>query len=296
MPSPTDTPPPTVAPQPYPHAPASRPSVAGRVGLILACVGAALAVFGPLALFAWIFTLPALILGIVGLSQQGRKKGTSLAAVLTSSVAFLVAAVFSIFWLATPHGPEAQDPGSVTPSPRSSESRAPESPKDKEPARNERFNLPMSAGQEGVIYGYDKKPAVTFKVTEIVRNPDCRPDPMWPVHAINGELVAVKIEMTTAADYVVKTGSADSTRLSWQEWSGVAADGKKMSNSPGGITCYPQAEHFPIETPAGETVSGWWTLDLKPGAKSIAWRPDDVSTWQWAKEHGGWEWSIPGNN
>ena len=115
MPSPTDIPPPTVAPSPYPQAPAPRPSIVGRIGLILAIIGAVLAALGPLAFLAWLFTLPALILGIVGVASKGRKKGTSLAAIIVSSVAFLLAVIVSISVIASSsHSSGSQSPNSPT--------------------------------------------------------------------------------------------------------------------------------------------------------------------------------------
>ena len=119
----------TPAPEPIPPVPMApepaRGNVFGLIGLILAIVGAVLAVLGPLAFFAWVFTLPAVILGIVGLTRKGRKKGTSVAAVIVSSVGFLVAVVVSMVLLFTSDSFQEGFESGATPRPESTTTTAP---------------------------------------------------------------------------------------------------------------------------------------------------------------------------
>ena len=116
--------------------PPRRKNILGRIGLILAIVGAVFAVLGPLAFFAWLFTLPGVILGIIGLTRRGQRKGTSLAAVITSSVAFVVAIIVSLVFAAglPPAGdspPEIDT--SATQAPEQSETSATPSAEPSEP-------------------------------------------------------------------------------------------------------------------------------------------------------------------
>ncbi len=86
----------TAEPAPPPSAgPAApkQPNVLGLIGLILAIVGFVLAVIPFVAAFAWLLTLPALVLGIVGLTRKGQKKLTSILALAISTVAWIIAVV-----------------------------------------------------------------------------------------------------------------------------------------------------------------------------------------------------------
>jgi hypothetical protein len=57
----------------------------GLVSLILALIGLGLAFAGPVALLAWLFTLPALVLGIVGATRKNREKPLALAGIILST-------------------------------------------------------------------------------------------------------------------------------------------------------------------------------------------------------------------
>jgi len=57
----------------------------GLVSLILALIGLGLAFAGPVALLAWLFTLPALVLGIVGATRKNRQKPLALAGIILST-------------------------------------------------------------------------------------------------------------------------------------------------------------------------------------------------------------------
>jgi hypothetical protein len=155
------------------EAPVRTRNVFGLVALILAIVGFVVALLAPIALAAWLFTLPAFVLSIIGLTRKSRSKGTSVASLIVSTVAFILALVtFSTFWASQPKPPVAaaaaaaptQSPASeapqATPSKAPRETKAPE-PKPVETFRelSEReFALlvkdPSSAkGQKLTIYG-----------------------------------------------------------------------------------------------------------------------------------------------
>lgn len=72
----------------------------GLVAIILAGVGFLLAVLPPTSGLAWLILIPALVFGIVGLTRKGRKKGTSIAAVIIAPIGWLISIVVFVVSLA----------------------------------------------------------------------------------------------------------------------------------------------------------------------------------------------------
>lgn len=95
----------------------------GLLALIFALVGAVLCWVAPIALLAWLFTLPAFVLGLVGVTRKAKKKGTSIAAIVISTVAFLVALISFSVWTAGQS--TSATPNSTTAPPASSQVTAP---------------------------------------------------------------------------------------------------------------------------------------------------------------------------
>lgn len=83
-----------------PKAPSKTPNKIGLIALILAALGFILAVIPPAAGFAWLLTLPALILGIIGLTRKGQKKATSIIAMILATVAWIIAVIVALSFVA----------------------------------------------------------------------------------------------------------------------------------------------------------------------------------------------------
>lgn len=109
----------------------------GLIALILAGLGFVVAVIPVTAGFAWLLTLPALILGIVGVTRRGQKKGTSIAAIVLSTVAWLIAVVITaaiIFSGMSTAVDEAQDDSGIVAEEPVLKDPAAEAPVTEEPA------------------------------------------------------------------------------------------------------------------------------------------------------------------
>jgi hypothetical protein len=73
----------------------------GLLGLIFGAFGFLIAFAAPVAFLAWPFTLTGAILSIIGWTRKNRKKGTSIAGVIVSTVGFILSIItFSIFAVA----------------------------------------------------------------------------------------------------------------------------------------------------------------------------------------------------
>lgn len=68
----------------------------GLLSIILAVVGFALALIPLLGVGGWPFLIAAVVLGIVGLTRKGQKKGTSIAGLIVSVVAMIVAPLVTL--------------------------------------------------------------------------------------------------------------------------------------------------------------------------------------------------------
>lgn len=100
----TDTPPPndqpTVSgptpeapgtpPYPTPILPAKKKNTVGLIAIILAIIGFLFACIPGVLVVGWLLLPPAFILGIVGVCLSGRKKGTSIAAIIIAVVGTIV--------------------------------------------------------------------------------------------------------------------------------------------------------------------------------------------------------------
>ncbi|WP_167140528.1 DUF4352 domain-containing protein [Diaminobutyricimonas sp. TR449] len=60
------------------------------LGLVFALIGFVVAMIPPLSFLAWLFTLPGLVLSIVGVSRRGRDKGPAIAGIVTSTIGWLI--------------------------------------------------------------------------------------------------------------------------------------------------------------------------------------------------------------
>jgi Domain of unknown function (DUF4352) len=76
-----------------PAAPAKTPNKIGLVALILAGVAFLLAVIPATSFIAWVPAVAAIIVGIVGLTRKGQKKGSSITAISIGVVAWIIAIV-----------------------------------------------------------------------------------------------------------------------------------------------------------------------------------------------------------
>lgn len=72
----------------------------GSIALILAVGGFVMAFLPATAGLAWLITLPALVLGIVGLTRRGATKATSILAIILATVAWLISIVAALSFLA----------------------------------------------------------------------------------------------------------------------------------------------------------------------------------------------------
>ena len=96
------TPPAPASPTPPPAAPLAAPSATNGFGIaalilgILALLGAP---FPIINIFSGILAFVGLILGIIGLTRKGTKKGTSIAGAVISGVALLTSIIFGIVYI-----------------------------------------------------------------------------------------------------------------------------------------------------------------------------------------------------
>lgn len=137
---PAGPPEPTFAPPPSPLPdPSKQGNRFGLIALILAAVGFLFAIIPATAGFAWLFTLPAVVLGIIGLTRKGAKKGTSIAAIVVSTVAWLIAVivVLSSVLSGVNAAVQSQDSGGVVADESVEEEPAQDEPAVEEPAVEE---------------------------------------------------------------------------------------------------------------------------------------------------------------
>jgi hypothetical protein len=98
----TDPSAPPSAPETNPTAATAPPSppkkglnVFGLIALVLGVVAFVLAVT-PASPIAWVFAIPAIVLGIVGLTRKTKGKGTSIAGLTVGAVAWLVSIIVTV--------------------------------------------------------------------------------------------------------------------------------------------------------------------------------------------------------
>jgi len=87
---------------PVPPQSTSKPSGAmSVVAIVLAGIALVLSLMGPAAFFAWFFALPAFILGIIATARKAQKRKLAVAAIIVSTLAFLISIVVFFVSLAT---------------------------------------------------------------------------------------------------------------------------------------------------------------------------------------------------
>ncbi|MFK4759548.1 DUF4352 domain-containing protein [Microbacterium sp. ZW T5_45] len=136
--------PPAFAPDTAPKAAPTR-NVVGLVSIILAAIGFALAIIPLLGIVGWPLLVAALVLGIVGLTRKGQPKTTSIAGLILSVLAMILAPIIAIAILAgsasssePTNGDESDAPAAVEEQPSAeSPGDAPEEPAAEEPAPEE---------------------------------------------------------------------------------------------------------------------------------------------------------------
>lgn len=108
FPQPTQQPPVGPSPIAAPAAPAQKNTL-GLIGLILGIVGFALACIPIVGVIGWPLMLAGLVLGIIGVTRTGAKKGTSIAAIIVSVVGPVVAIIVTVGILADSGGKAIED-------------------------------------------------------------------------------------------------------------------------------------------------------------------------------------------
>lgn len=152
--------PPVLAPAPSSTTAATR-NVVGLVSIILAVVGFALAIIPFLGIVGWPLLVAALVLGIVGLTRKGQTKTTSIAGLVLSVLAMILAPIIAIAILAGSAGSTdsaISDDGDVPatvdeqPAPESpaAESEEAEEPAVEEPASDTATPLGTAADVDGM--------------------------------------------------------------------------------------------------------------------------------------------------
>ncbi len=150
-------------------------------------------------------------------------------------------------------------------------------------------NIALTVGAAGTINPDSASVApVTFTVTAIQPNFECTAPA--PAATVNGQFVAVTMEITTAADYQTGMTSGGPMHMAESDWEGYLADSADpLANSEAGASCIPAEQQLPADFPAGSTFSGVVVLDLDPAATSFSWSPSDVkdldttaTRWEWA--------------
>lgn len=236
-------------PAPQPQAtpePPRRKNILGRIGLILAIVGAVFAVLGPLAFFAWLFTLPGVILGIIGLTRRGQRKGTSLAAVITSSVAFIVAIIVSLVFAASLPPADQSLPGPDASAPQSQEPS--ESPSTPDPAPSQTSAPPAPTADSFSELG-DQDFAV------LSRNPDAR---IGDRIVVFGQIVQFDAN-TGACTFLANTEATQrASSYEYLQLSNVTSD--DLTDCPS-LDTFALGDHFRAEV----TVSGSYTFPTQDG-------------------------------
>ena len=150
-------------------------------------------------------------------------------------------------------------------------------------------NIALVTGATGAINpGNASVAPVSFTVTAIQPNFACTAP--TPLATVNGQFVAVTMEITTAADYQSSMTSGGAMHMAESDWAGYLADSADpLPNSEAGTSCIPAEQQLPADFPAGSTFSGIVVLDLDPNATSFSWSPSDVkdldttaTRWEWA--------------
>ena len=160
------------------------------------------------------------------------------------------------------------------------------------PAVNERGNLLKAIGEEGAVtFPGSDRDAINFRVTSIVRDPDCTGDAMWYQPSENGQFVALTFEITTADDYLDLMSAKEPLNVFWQDWISYNAAGEVVDNTASGYGCLPEDQQLEATGFApGTTTTGVYVVDAPLDAVSVAWTPAYV---QVLSEDDRWEWQIP---
>jgi hypothetical protein len=159
------------------------------------------------------------------------------------------------------------------------------------PTLNAHGNITSKLGDKIVVNFADGREAVSFAVTEIQVAPTCDGNKMWRLPSSYGHFVALKMTITTSADYVdgIISGG-ELMRVFWNEWAAYAADGSELEHGNAGLFCLSAAKNLPLDIPAGTTTVGYHVMDLSTKTASVAWQPTALVARQRTQK--GWEWST----
>lgn len=158
---PATPPPPPGAPTPPPSG--DGPSAAlSIVAISLAGVALLLSFLGPASFLAWIFALPAFIVGIVALARKAAKRGLAITAIVVSILAFIISIVVFIVSLANAVDDALEDAGtSATVKEESADDASPDADVDDSDARASHSEDAGASGSidspigAGVVWEYD---------------------------------------------------------------------------------------------------------------------------------------------
>lgn len=124
------------------------------------------------------------------------------------------------------------------------------------------------------------KTAVEFTVTQIDRDVQCTEQ--FAIPPQNGEFIGLVIEATTADDYMSVSGNEPMRFFRNDFYSAISTD-SDLTEAGSGTGCI--GDEFPLDVPAGKTVTGRVMLDLPPTTTSIVWEPStfviDVPGREW---------------
>ena len=138
-----------------PATPPKAPNKMGLIALIVAGVAFLLAVIPPTSFIAWLPAVAAIILGIVGLTRKGQKKGTSIAAISIAVIAWIIAIVIATATALSAVGTAIEEaeaaPTAAAPAPAEEEPAA-EAPAEEAPASEEAGIGTAVTSESGVAY------------------------------------------------------------------------------------------------------------------------------------------------
>ncbi|MFP5290673.1 MAG: hypothetical protein ACLGH5_06790 [Actinomycetes bacterium] len=201
----TETYPPNTPP-PYVAGPPTKNTI-GLVALILAVVGALMAIVPATNGFSWLILLAALVLAIIGLTRKGQKKGTSIAALILSVVFWLISVVVGIGVIAAGVSESIESPP-VASEPDSAPATEPDPDEGSEPAEE------PAADVAGVGDSVTTDSGVAVTLASIENG--VLPPNDFIVSEVRGTLVAVTMSMTN--------GSSDSVAISTSSVFGYIGD------------------------------------------------------------------------
>lgn len=176
-------------------APKKARNTLGLVALILAVLGAILAVIPATNGFSWVILLGAFVVAIVGLTRKGQGKGTSLAALIVSFVFWLISVFVGIGVIATGVAEEIDDPPAV-------------SQPDDAPATEEEEEDAPAEEAAGAGIGDTVTTDDGVEVTLAGIRPGVEAPNNFIVDDVRGVLVAVDMSMTNGSDEVVSISSS----------------------------------------------------------------------------------------